>query len=236
METTNIKRLTATEIAEHFHVTAKLVNRVLVELGYMRPAANGGYILEKDNFGEQCLTKNNSKPYIRWNELILKNTIFKRTLDEMSKVSEESVSEKVEQVVQPVIQEEPKVEEVKEKVPFKFDRGTFKAEFRTADGHYVRSKAEAIIDNYLYANGIVHAYERRLPIEEEVYTDFFIPVHNIYIEYWGYENDPKYLNRKAKKQQIYKEHGLKLIELNEDDVKNIDDILPLKLLKYGVQF
>ena len=36
----------------------------------------------------------------------------------------------------------------------------------------VRSKAEQIIDNWLYHKGIVHAYERRVPIEEEVYCDF----------------------------------------------------------------
>jgi hypothetical protein len=54
-------------------------------------------------------------------------------------------------------------------------RGKFEAKYRTTDGHYVRSRAELVIDNWLYTYGIVHAYERRLPIEEECYCDFYIP-------------------------------------------------------------
>jgi hypothetical protein len=54
-------------------------------------------------------------------------------------------------------------------------REKFEAKHRTQDGHYVRSKAEMIIDNLLYQYGLVHAYERKLPIEEDVYSDFYIP-------------------------------------------------------------
>jgi len=57
-------------------------------------------------------------------------------------------------------------------------REKFEAKHRTQDGHYVRSKAEMIIDNLLYQYGIVHAYERKLPIEEDVYSDFYIPPGN----------------------------------------------------------
>ena len=55
-------------------------------------------------------------------------------------------------------------------------RSKFPPVYRTDDGHNVRSKAEQIIDNWLYHNGIVHAYERRVPIKEELYCDFFIPI------------------------------------------------------------
>tara|TARA_R110000787_G_scaffold55239_2_gene127641 strand:- start:5078 stop:5230 length:153 start_codon:yes stop_codon:yes gene_type:complete len=32
-----------------------------------------------------------------------------------------------------------------------------------------------LIDNWLYMAETVHAYERKLPIEEDVYCDFYIP-------------------------------------------------------------
>lgn len=228
-------RLNATQIALALGITSKLVNQALVELGYMTKAPKGGYVLQKESFGEQCSAKSpdGSVPFVRWNELILKNKVFLRTIDELSGATVVQTTEVQETLVQP----EVKSVEVKavEKPAFKFDRGTFKAEFRTTDGHFVRSKAEVVIDNWMYANGIVHAYERRLPIEEEAYCDFFIPGKNIYIEFWGLEDQPKYLERKKKKIQIYKDNGLKLVELNEDDIKNIDDTLPLKLLKHGLQ-
>jgi len=114
-------------------------------------------------------------------------------------------------------------------------REKFVANHRTTDGHMVRSKAEILIDNWLYASGIVHAYERKLPIEEEVYCDFYIPTKNIYIEYWGLENNPKYAKRKAIKKNIYKKYDFNLIELTDDDIFNLDDVLPKMLLEYGVK-
>ncbi len=90
------------------------------------------------------------------------------------------------------------------------------------------------IDNWLYMAEIVHTYERKLPIEEDVYCDFYIPTGKVYIEYWGYENDFKYLERKKTKIKLYEKYGFKLIELN-DDIKNLNDIFSRLLLKHGVQ-
>ena len=47
-------------------------------------------------------------------------------------------------------------------------REKFPAKYRATDGHLVRSRAEMLIDNWLYMSGIVHAVERKLPIEEDV--------------------------------------------------------------------
>jgi very-short-patch-repair endonuclease len=82
---------------------------------------------------------------------------------------------------------------------------------------------------------IIHAYERKLPIEEDLYCDFYLPQGKVYIEFWGYENDEKYLKRKEIKKSIYEKYGFNLIELNDKDILNLDDILPKKLLKFGVQ-
>jgi hypothetical protein len=49
------------------------------------------------------------------------------------------------------------------------------------------------------------------------------------------ENDPKYLERKKIKLEIYKKYDLKLIELDDNDISNLDDHLPRKLLKYGIK-
>jgi len=112
-------------------------------------------------------------------------------------------------------------------------RDKFRPEHRAQDGHYVRSKSELIIDNWLYVSKIVHAYERKLPIEEELYCDFYIPTGKVYIEYWGLQED-KYLTRKEKKLEIYKKYNLNLIQLVEKDVLNLEDTLPAKLLEFGI--
>jgi very-short-patch-repair endonuclease len=110
-------------------------------------------------------------------------------------------------------------------------RKKYPRKYRAHDGHYVRTKSEAIIDNWLYSHLIVHAYERKVPIEEDMYCDFFIPQGKCYIEYWGLQ-DEEYLKRKKKKRELYLKHGLNLIELTETDIENIDDVLPKKLMKF----
>jgi len=82
---------------------------------------------------------------------------------------------------------------------------------------------------------IVHAYERKLPIEKNVYSDFYIPTGKVYIEYWGYENKKQYLERKKIKQDLYNKYDFNLIELEDKDVLNLNDVLPRMLLKHGVQ-
>jgi hypothetical protein len=106
---------------------------------------------------------------------------------------------------------------------------------REAQGEGTEEKAEMLIDNWLYMSEIVHAYERKLPVEEDVYCDFYLPVGKVYIEYWDYEDDEKYLDRKKEKQSIYDKYGFNLIELHDSDIQNLDDILPKKLLKFGIQ-
>lgn len=117
-------------------------------------------------------------------------------------------------------------EEEKEENDF---RTKFPATFIAEDGHRVRSKAEQIIDNWLYHKGIVHAYERRVPIEEEVYCDFFIPLgQKVWIEFWGTEEE-KYSKRKMLKKQFYQKNKKNLIEINDKDIERLDDVMPIKL-------
>lgn len=92
-----------------------------------------------------------------------------------------------------------------------------------------------LIDNWLYMAGIVHAYERKLPIEEDLYCDFYLPTGKVYIEFWGLEDDPKYASRKKIKQDLYTKYGFNLIELNDNDVQNLDDVLPRMLLKFDIK-
>ncbi|WP_462107865.1 helicase IV [Campylobacter concisus] len=102
------------------------------------------------------------------------------------------------------------------------------------DRHYVRSRAELVIANWLFAEGIAYAYEKRVPIKEDVYCYFYIPKGKVYIEFWGYEDDEAYLERKEKKIELYKKYNLNLIEIDNDKIGNLDDHLPKELLRFCV--
>ena len=117
----------------------------------------------------------------------------------------------------------------------------FPAAFKAIDGHYVRSEAEQTIDNFLFRNGIIHAYEKRLPGDKSCYCDFYIPPRNeldqpIYIEYWGVENDETYLETMKTKLEIYRREGLQLIEITKNELENLKTYLIEKLNMFHFQF
>lgn len=209
------KLITATAIGKHFDLPSKKVNYILSELGWIKRGLKGWLITEQ---GEkqgavQGEDSRSGIPYAKWPEKTLKAKILKDSIDNLTGA------------------ETPRTHSD----TMDSFRHKFEATHRTTDGHFVRSKAEMLIDNWLYMAEIVHAYERKLPIEEEVYSDFYIPTGKVYIEFWGYDNNEKYLTRKKIKQDVYKKYNFNLIELTDKEVLNLDDILPRLLLKFGVQ-
>ncbi|SFV63460.1 hypothetical protein MNB_SV-6-622 [hydrothermal vent metagenome] len=209
----------STKIATRYNLSARKVNLILSEIGFIEKYLKGWTItiLGTKNGGIQRENNKNGIPYVEWDKSIFENSAFLSIIQEVKGEAGESTQKKI---------DDSKESSFREK---------FIAKHRATDGHMVRSKAEMLIDNWLYMAEIVHAYERKLPIEEEVYCDFYIPTGKIYIEFWGLENDPKYAKRKEAKKEIYKKYDFKLIELTDEDVFNLDDVLPKLLLKHGVQ-
>ncbi len=106
---------------------------------------------------------------------------------------------------------------------------------RTTDGHYVRSYSEKAIDDWLYNNGIVHAYEKKVFFKENpdktVIADFYLPEGKIYIEFFGL-NTEDYLKRVEEKKSLFESNKLNLICLGEEHMKNLDDVLGSLIYQY----
>lgn len=115
-------------------------------------------------------------------------------------------------------------------------RKKWSKDYQCADGHYVRSLSEQSIDNWLYNNGYQHSYEKAVYMETSpeavVLSDFYLPKENIYIEFWGIENDEKYEKRKQDKIKLYDENNLNRIDLTKEDIKRLDDIMPRLINKF----
>jgi len=219
------KLINATAIGKHFDVSSQRLNLIFSELGWIEKDIAGWEItkLGKSLGGRQFEHETSGGTYVLWPDNILQNKNLTSIFKEVANIP-----------VQPKPQTDKPTPNVKPATSDNF-REKFPATLRTKDGHMVRSRAEVIIDNALYDYKLAHAYERKLPIEEDLYSDFFIPTENVYIEFWGMEDDPKYAERKKVKIEIYKKYDFKLIELNDSDISNLDDHLPKKLLKYGIK-
>jgi hypothetical protein len=109
--------------------------------------------------------------------------------------------------------------------------------YLTEDGHFVRSHGELIIDNWLFRNNILHAYEYRIQKGMNfVKCDFYLPQYEIFIEYWGMIGNSNYNSRRKEKVQFYNKANLKLLELFPVDVTMLSEVLRPKLAAYGVKF
>jgi hypothetical protein len=211
--------LTSTKIGKEFGLNGQKINLLFSELGWIyKPKHRKGWQPTRQGNKQGAFRAEMERtgvPYVLWEPKIIENKIFRRTV---SNYTGETL---------------PDIEENTATIKDDF-RKKFPAKIRCMDGHFVRSRAEAMIDNWLYTNGIAHAYERKLPIEEDVYCDFYIMKGNVYIEFWGMENNKKYASRKKIKLEIYEKYDYNLIEIDDSEVINLDDLLPRKLLKFGI--
>jgi phage antirepressor YoqD-like protein len=209
-------KLNASKIGEHFSISSQKINLYLSELGWIEKD-KGGWVTTnsgKKN-GANQLEAMNGKPYVVWSNEILSNKHLIREIQGATGDEE----------YQKVTKSESNSDDFRKKFP---------ANLRTPDGHYVRSRAEILIDDFLYKNGIVHAYERRVNIDEDMYCDFYIPTQKLYIEFWGLEENEQYAERKKKKLELYAKYNLKLIEVNNSDIENLDERLASKLRKHNI--
>lgn len=212
----NVPRLSVTQIGEQLKLAGKKVNLLLSELGWIRKHDQGWQLTPNGikAGGEQRTDKNSQTLYVSWHRAILHNKRFKQSVVEF-------------------LGQDAKLNTTdKSFSSFKFQ---FESKHRTLDGHFVRSRSELIIDNWLYMANVVHAYARLLPLEEDQICDFYLPQGKVYLQYWG-DDEGEYSTEKIEQtRKIYEGNGFELIELYADDIQKLDSILPNKLRPYGIK-
>lgn len=221
--------LSSTRLGKHFGLSSSKVNLILAELGWIERYVKGWVPTNRGNtLGANVREMKNGVPFVVWPESILTNAALLDSVAEHAGTAPR----------RPAARAGASAPSARD--PSADFRARFPATFRTQDGHMVRSRAEVLIDNWLYMQGLIHAYERRLPIEEECYCDFYLPSGSgggkgVYIEFWGRESDPRYRERMAAKKAIYAKHNLRLIELGDAEIERLDDVLPRMLLRFGIE-
>jgi hypothetical protein len=94
---------------------------------------------------------------------------------------------------------------------------------RTLDGGWVRSRAEALIADWLWAQKIPYVYEQPLPYVDgegrtrQIHPDFFLFEGGVYVEYWG-RDDTEYLESRRYKESAYARRGIAPVHVEKDEV------------------
>jgi hypothetical protein len=232
--------ITSTKICEHIleqhslKISSQKLNSILNELGWISkpPYDVGGWQTTRNgkrNGGVNQEALRGGSPYVKWGNKILKNKGLLRAVRDMlgSDVKEVAVSEVT-------------VSEKDESNPQAHNAPNRAKTIKTRDGHYVASRGECIVDNFLYGARIAHAYEQELYLGEDakvMIPDFtaLTPKCNVYIEFWGMEGKPAYDKRKEIKKKLYAEYDLELVEVYPKHLDYIDAYLGKIFAKYGVK-
>ncbi|MGR5236373.1 glycerol kinase [Vibrio alfacsensis] len=210
------KTFSATQLGEKLNLNAKRINQLLSELGWISKSEEGWTLTEAGirAGGQQRADKASQNTFVVWHDVVLRNKRLKQSVVEFLGQDAESHST--------------------DKSYSSF-RQKFEAKHRTLDGHYVRSKGELLIDNWLYLAGVVHAYERQLPIEQDVTCDFYLPGGKVYLQFWGSDADEMSQAERDAIRGVYEQHHFNLIEVEPSELDKLDDVLPKRLRQFGIQ-
>nr|MDO8111228.1 hypothetical protein [Candidatus Sigynarchaeota archaeon] len=100
------------------------------------------------------------------------------------------------------------------------------------DGHVVKSRGEALIDNWLYHQGIEHEYEKAIELSgKNRKFDWYLPDSDVYIEFWGYYGK-EYHEKRKEKEAGYAAQGKKLVSITNSDLEDINTKVKKKLLDF----
>ncbi|GLR06873.1 hypothetical protein [Vibrio hyugaensis] len=213
---TSGKTYSATLLGEKLKLNAKRMNQLLSELGWISKSEEGWSLTEAGirAGGQQRTDKESQNTFVVWHDVVLRHKRLKQSVIEFLGQDVESHST--------------------DKSLSNF-RQKFEAKHRTLDGHYVRSKGELLIDNWLYLAGVVHAYERQLPIEQDVTSDFYLPGGKVYLQFWGSDTGEMLEAEREKIRAVYEQHNFNLIEVEPSELDKLDEVLPKRLRQFGIQ-
>lgn len=101
----------------------------------------------------------------------------------------------------------------------------------TANGTVVQSDGERMIADELSAMKLVFRYDNRFRIIKgyAIRPDFYLPELDVYIEYWGMEDNLDYRIGMLEKLKLYQQAGKKLISLHAHEKTRLREALREKL-------
>ena len=212
------QRVAASELRRYFpQLHARQINRALAEMGLQLHSVLGWELTERGRQlgGQQEESEDSGAYYVTWPHEIVDHPVIHRELEAQAAIGEglKDASEPADDLFAPAAL----------------------TELVGIDGHALETELELKVCNWLYLAQLAHAHQRALPVEEVLYADFYLPVASVYIECWDAEEPAERLTLKLKKKDIYREQGLRVVEINAADGDRLDEALGRPLMEFGIR-
>ena len=209
------KTLSATAIGKTFQLSARQVNRVLAEIGWIVHGPQGWEITRRgqQHGGFQLENENSGTFYVAWPEQVLESHLLNERLT----------------LNQQIFRVDGAVDE---------DMFAGQDSFRAPDGHVHDNRALLQICHWLYSNGIAHACHHPIPDERAdtpLMADFYLPRYQLYIQYWPPAKGSAQLSAQLARKDIAERLELLVLEVEEEDLPHLDEVLTRFLRQQGVK-
>lgn len=214
------QRITAASLCRYYpHTDPRHINRALAEMGLQEHSVLGWELTPRGRAlgGQQEESKNSGAFYVTWPHEIVDDPVVHR---ELSRFSAQHVA--------------PAEDEGSEPDLFAQSAGSAQAG-QGLDGHVLSSPLQTLVCNWLYLAQLAHAHRRALPVEEELFADFYLPAGNVYIDCWEADVPAGELSARLAKRDVYREMDLRHLEVNAGDETRLDAVLGRGLLAFGIR-
>jgi hypothetical protein len=100
---------------------------------------------------------------------------------------------------------------------------------RCRDGHYVKSRVEKAVDDFLFSHGVLHEVYPHVPYSHFT-ADF--KVGDVFIEVWGLKGMKDYDEEMERKIEHYKKYSLRMIgiEPGQNIASKLRELIPQRKL------
>lgn len=214
------QRISASSMRRYYpRLHPRQINRALAELGLQQHSVLGWELtpLGRTLGGQQQESDNSGAFYVTWPHEIVDHPVVHRELTLQS-----------DQIHPP--------EPAASVEPDLFDSGPQPALSRRGiDGHDLQSPLELRVCNWLYLAQLAHAYQRALPVEDHLTADFYLPAGSVYIDCWQASIPADGIATRLRKREVYRELGLRHLDVNESDQDRLDEVLGRGLLGFGIR-
>lgn len=234
------------------HLTAAQINRTLRELGLQRHTPNG---LEVTDLGQrfggrQEFDEEHALAVISWPHELVDDPVIHRELNRLSgsgravaprsagEAGQEAAGEATGEAAEEPAGENASHDDGGTADLFGAPDGDASADTAGVgtsfercglDGHRLASLLQLRVCDWLYEAQLAHAHRRRLPVEEELIADFYVPAAALYIECWEAEVATSELTRRLRTREVCRELGLAYLEVAAADMDRIDALLAGRL-------
>ena len=227
------QRITPAGLCRYYpHLSARQINRTLAELGLQRRSCSGLQLtaLGASFGGRRELHDEYALSVITWPHELVDDPVLHR---ELNRLAGEDLAAPEARQSAPAARSQA-MPDLFAPAGETAARGAGSAPRQALDGHAVDSLLQRRVCDWLYEAQLAHARDRRLPVDENVSADFYVPAAGLYIECWERDVPTAELTRRLRTREVCRERQLAYQEVAAADLERIDELLTGRLRELGL--